>query len=572
MSHRRRPSLLGALFWTGLGLLFLLNNFGIGPDFWSLAGRYWPVLLILLGLGKILEYFLKKDAVSIRVGEIIGILFLLMIGTAVSRMSGSHFGQVIREMPIQFGGTSMRPGQWLGNSHTYTEEIVYPLESEIPVRVENAYGMVSVAPGGDREIRVRLKKVIYGNETRAKSFADELRLKAGPESRDDSAALKPEAEPGKKSGDRYFVVRTNRDSLDSQHYVFNTDIEIFVPKKSQVQVVNSYGEVRVAGIEGTIDLSTAYKTLELRDCTGQFKITTRYADSRLTNLKGNLQVDGRGRVYIENIKGDVTVKNEYSPLEIINVDGKLAVSSTEGNLRVDRVTKPVVIDSRGTQVQVSDLQDSLKITASHREIEISGIAAQVTIDSRYATLNIKDVKGDVHIDSSSDNISADDVRGRLTLKARGSGIRANGIRGPLDIQTTLKEAIVNGFSDSCRVSNEYAGISISSGNLGKGDVNVKNRNGNIDLYLPEGASFVIDATARNGKVESDYSGLAPIRNATTGSLKSKVRAGGPTITLETDYSDIHVYRTREGEHKGSEDEQVLSITPEDSAIVVPGSR
>ena len=90
MSKRRRPSLLGALLWISLGVLFLLQNFGIGPDFWSLAGRYWPVLLILLGLGKVIDYFLEKDAVSIRIGEIFGILLLLLVGSAITRISDSH--------------------------------------------------------------------------------------------------------------------------------------------------------------------------------------------------------------------------------------------------------------------------------------------------------------------------------------------------------------------------------------------------------------------------------------------------------------------------------------------------
>ena len=86
MSHKHRPSLLGALIWIGIGVLFLLQNFGFGPNVWSLARRYWPVLLILLGLGKIIEYFLNKDSVSIRVGEIFGILFLLFIGFVLSRV------------------------------------------------------------------------------------------------------------------------------------------------------------------------------------------------------------------------------------------------------------------------------------------------------------------------------------------------------------------------------------------------------------------------------------------------------------------------------------------------------
>jgi DUF4097 and DUF4098 domain-containing protein YvlB len=558
MAHRRRPSLLGALLWTVLGLIFLLRNFGIGPDMWTLAARYWPVLLILLGLGKIIEYSLKKEAIAIRVGEIIGILFLLLIGSALSRLSDlQNVSRIVRELPIEVGGTPVRPGQWFGISHTYTEEVTFPLESPLPIRIENSYGLVSISPGSDREIHVRLQKVVYGDEARAKSLAGEIHLLGNTESGGASAEVKPEAEPGKKSGATYFVVRTNRDALNATDYVFNTDMEIMVPKNSQVQVVNSYGEVRAYGIDGKLDLNTTHRSLELRDCTGEFNVTSRYAECRLTNLKGPLNVDARGKIYIEDIKGDVTAADEYSPLEINNVDGKLTVTATEGNLKISRVTKPVVIDARGTRVQVSDLQGGLKIKASHRDIDISDVASTVAIESRYARLNLKDIKGDVEIDSGSDNVSAEDVNGRFVLKGRGSGVRADGIHGPLDIQTTLKDVVVNNFGDSCSVTNEYAEISISSNELGKGDVNVKNRNGDVDLFLPDGASFFIDAAARNGKVESDYAGLEPTRNAAGGELKFRMKAGEPRITLETDSSDIHIYRARRGRRRPAAEEEAV---------------
>jgi hypothetical protein len=97
MSDRRyRPSLLGGLLWTGLGIIFLLRNFGIGPDVWSLAARYWPILLILLGLGKVIDYYRQKEGVSLRVGEIIGILFLVMVGTLITKATQSHVGRIFR--------------------------------------------------------------------------------------------------------------------------------------------------------------------------------------------------------------------------------------------------------------------------------------------------------------------------------------------------------------------------------------------------------------------------------------------------------------------------------------------
>ncbi len=549
MSRMRRPSLLGALLWIGFGVLLLLQNFGVGLDFWSLARRYWPVLLILFGLAKVVDYFIQKDAVAIRFGEIFAILMLLIVGTAISGVSRSPMSRIFRDMPFEIGDVSMRPGQWIGNSHTYSEEATYPFERSMPIRIENSNGSVAISPGGDREIRVRLKKVIYGSESRTSEIANEIHLEAAPERKGESTApLKPEAEPGKESGAGFFVVRTNRDSLSSRNYMFSTDMEILVPKNSQVQVQNSFGEVRVAEINGNLDLSTTHRDLEVRDCTGQFKISTRFAESRLTNLVGNVNLNSqsRGRAYLENIKGDVVVTSEYSPLEISGVDGKVSISSTEGLIRIERIDKAVVIDARGARVQAGNLKDGLKVNASNGSVDISDVASDVTVESRYATLTLKDIKGNIDIRSNSDRVSADNIRGRFQLKAQGSEVRVNGISGPLDIQTTLKDVIVNDFADACTIANEYAAVSLSTQSLGKGDVNVKDRNGDVDVFLPEGASFWIDAVARNGNVESDYSGLEPTRNANGGMLKSKAKAGGPKIMLETDYSNIHIYPTREG--------------------------
>jgi hypothetical protein len=394
MSNRQRPSLLGALLWIGIGLLFLLSNLGIGRSFWSLAGRYWPVLLILFGLGKVIDYYLKKDAFSIRIGEIIGIFLLLIFGSAITRFADSHFARLVRDLPIEIGNASVRPGQWIGDSHTYTEEASYPLEHPSQIRIENSFGLVSVSPGSDSEIRVRLKKVVYADEPRAKQIASRIRLETSPESAlAPSAAAKPEAEPEKTAEAGWYVVKTNRESVSSGERLFNTDLEVFIPRNSRLEVNNTFGEVKVSGINGAMNLSTTHRPLEVRDCTGPFTLSNRYGESRLTDLTGNVVLDGRGKAYLENIKGDVTVTNEYSPLEIMHVEGKVSVSITENSVRVEDAAGPVTIDARGARVNVSDLKNSLKVTASHQSVDISDVASDVSVDSRYSTLALRSIKG-----------------------------------------------------------------------------------------------------------------------------------------------------------------------------------
>ncbi len=535
MSRERRPSLSSALLWTGLGVLFLLSNLDIAPDVWILTKRYWPLLLILLGAGKVADYFFRGKSISIRFGEFLGLCVILILGILFTKKSDAQLRWFVGELPFKIGNVSIQAEQWLGNSHTYMEETSFPLEGVPRIRIENSHGKVSVSSGSDREIRVRLNKVVYADETRARDLADRIRVE-----RSDEPSAPGNDLPGKT--DAVFVVKTNRGSVDAGNTRIETDMEIFIPKNAQLQVRNSFGDVVAFGIEGKLDLSTTHRNLEIRNCKGKFIVNSRYGECRMVNLTGNLVWNGRSKAYLENIRGDVNVTNEFSPTVISRVEGKITASIAEGELKIEDVSQPVTVDARGTDVNVASLKDSLKITASHRSVRVQDIASDVLLDTRYADLYLKDIRGNVQIQSDSDSIQADAVSGNLTMKGRGSGIRVNDTAGRLNIRTTLKDVIVGNLKGACSIENEYAGVSLSLGDPVREDVNIKNRNGGINLYLPQGADFSLNAVARQGKVESFYAGLGPaVMTDDTGTLESGKNSDGTRIMLVTEYGDIRIY-------------------------------
>lgn len=535
VSGERRPSLLSALLWTGLGILFLLSNFGIAPDVWTLTKRYWPVLLIFLGAGKVLDYYFRKISVSLRFGEFCGLVFILILGILFARKSEVQFGWVLSELPFKIGNVSIHPEQWIGNSHTYEEEAVYPLDGIRVIRIENSHGKISVSPGSDREIRVRMNKVIYAEERQARELADRIRLEGGSE-----LPTTDSGNPGTPGA--AFVIKTNRDSVNAGNHRISTDMEIFVPKNSGLQVKNSFGAVQAVGIDGNLDLSTTHGDLEVRDCTGQFVLSSRYGDCRLDNLTGNLVFNGRSETYLENIRGDVTVKNEFSPTAIFHVDGKVTVTVAEGDLRIDDVSQSVDVDARGAEVHLARLRNGLKVTASHRSVRMEDIDSDVSLDSRYANIYLKDIRGNVRIQSNTDRIQVDAVEGDLTMNGRGSAVRVSDAVGSLNIRTTLKDVLVGDLTGSCSIENEFADVSLSLKDPVQNDVKIKNRNGGIDLFLPQGADFSLNAVARQGRVESFYAGMEPVTAAgNIGTLDYNMDSAGAKISMKTEYDNIRIF-------------------------------
>jgi len=60
MAKAKKESLFWGFIILVLGVLFLMRNFGLEINVWRLIGRYWPLILIYIGL-KNIYFYTKKN-------------------------------------------------------------------------------------------------------------------------------------------------------------------------------------------------------------------------------------------------------------------------------------------------------------------------------------------------------------------------------------------------------------------------------------------------------------------------------------------------------------------------------
>ncbi|HEX9012756.1 MAG TPA: DUF5668 domain-containing protein [Anaerolineaceae bacterium] len=82
----RGDGIAGQIFWLGVGVLFLLGNFGyLTVNTWQLILNYWPVLLIALGIdiliGRRAAIWAQALAIVLAVGLLAGIIWLSTTNT-----------------------------------------------------------------------------------------------------------------------------------------------------------------------------------------------------------------------------------------------------------------------------------------------------------------------------------------------------------------------------------------------------------------------------------------------------------------------------------------------------------
>lgn len=88
--YPRRRSVVGPIILIGLGVLFLLGT--IRPDFdpWWVFWRYWPLLLIFIGLGQIFDHYWNRNPDGTRSHGLSGTAVAMLVLLVVVIVLGWH--------------------------------------------------------------------------------------------------------------------------------------------------------------------------------------------------------------------------------------------------------------------------------------------------------------------------------------------------------------------------------------------------------------------------------------------------------------------------------------------------
>jgi len=85
-----------------------------------------------------------------------------------------------------------------------------------------------------------------------------------------------------------------------------------------------------------------------------------------------------------------------------------------------------------------------------------------------------------------------------------------------------------------------------------GSMQVDNRRGDIQVYVPDKAGFQVDARARGGDVETDFANLKVDSSNDQAIATGTVGAGGPHLVLNNEHGDIAIRKASSAEEESGE--------------------
>jgi DUF4097 and DUF4098 domain-containing protein YvlB len=431
-------------------VLFLLGNMHLltWPSIGMWFAHWWPLILIVIGLVKLGEYYLAQQrgyrAPGVGAGTVVLIVFLCMFGFAATRGSRVNWNAVGNDMDWGDGNWG-----WWGETYNYSDQIDQPFPAGSNLQVVSDNGAITVNAWEQPTIRIVVHKKVV---TDSQGTADRIN---------------GQTKPTITTADKLLIVNANTTGGGSGRV--QSDLEIFLPRAAAA------------------DLSTRRGDIVVRARDGEVKAVTSRGDVSVEDVKGNATLSARhGSLQAKAVSGDVTVSGaSIDDTTISDISGAVQLNGEfTGTTRLSKIAKGVQFTSSRTDLKFGKLDGDM--TMDMGELRVNQLTGPFSVATRSKDINLDDVSGDVKVENTNGEVN---VRpGKLPI----GNIEIDNHRG----QVAVTLPATAGFQVDLRtrrgeINSEFEGISVNnnhgeasaSGTFGKGGSKVTVTNDSGGVYL-----------------------------------------------------------------------------------------
>ncbi len=432
-----------------LGIVFLLGNLHMlsWMRLGTLFAHYWPALLILWGVIKLIEYQqAQRDGVPARgigAGGIFLVIVIVVFGLMATQASRFNWGEIRNNMNIDDNDLN----NLFGETYNFDDHLEQDLPQAITsLRVNDDHGAVRVSFSNDNKITVTVRKRI------------------GAESQGDADKYNAETKPALTTTGGLLTLEA-RTQAAGDHAVLS-DLDISIPRKMELHVISRRGDVSVTGRDADVEIATHNGDVSVEDVHGNVKLNLEKSSAKVEQITGDVHISGRlNEVTVTDVKGSAQLEGEFqesvrlarigksvafkssrTDMEFSRIDGDLNLDSDD--LHADQITGPVRLTTRSKQIRLEEVSGDVRLQDEHGGIEVSMRSlGNVQIDSR---------NGDIHL-------SVPDKSGfHLDARTRDGEIQSD--FAELKIDNNDREAKASGTvgngASHIVLNNEHDGIEI----------------------------------------------------------------------------------------------------------------
>jgi DUF4097 and DUF4098 domain-containing protein YvlB len=407
---QRRPSVVRPLILITIGILALLIETGklSGVLFWDWYVRWWPLLLIGLGVLSLAEWWVDRDKPygggrSIGGGIIFLLIMLAILGSISHGVTHSHGWQWFQS---QTGDDDMG---WhiFGQEHDADVSLDHKVPANAAIRIKDPHGDVTIAPSTDGFVHVSAHDVVYA-----------------PSDKEGEKQLGRLAPKLTVNGTDVLVEAPD---MNAAH----VDLTIDLPVDAALDVYAGHGDISVNGTKATVKITSGHGDVKLDELGGQVFAHMSKGDFSAREIGGSVNVDGRmDDVTLTDIKGNSSLNGDFF-----------------GDMHLEKLAAPLYLHSSRTEISIASVPGNLTLDSG--DLDFTNVIGPVRVVTRSKDVEGMSVHGPTHIENSNGDIA-------LTLVAPLGEIDIHNDNGAVDLTLPAKTGFnVNASTTNGELSTDF---------------------------------------------------------------------------------------------------------------------
>ncbi len=414
-------SIAGPVVLIIIGIVFLLLTMGVinHHTIGLLFAKYWPLLLILWGVIKLIEHEQAKRAGypsrGIGAGGVFLLIFLVGAGLIATQLARVNWGELRDQIQI---GDQDFDQIFGGSTFDYSDELSQSIPKNPSLHINDDRGTVTVNVGEGDTIKVSVRK------------------KVRAEKQDEADKYNASTKPQITVVDKVVTLNANTEAVGSKGV--RTDMDVYVPRNTDLVITSRRGDVTITGMSGSVEVNHRGGEVDLTDQTGNCVFNLEGSSARVQRLQGDFTVQGRAKeVSIEDVDGVAHLNGEFYE-----------------SVRLVRVTKGVTFHSSRTDMEFSRLDGRVDLDSG--DLRADSVLGPMRLITRSKDIDLEGLTGDLRLENENGMVS-------VGLQKPGN-IQINNRKGDVQVSIPPNVAVkVDARTREGDISSDFSEVKVESG-------------------------------------------------------------------------------------------------------------
>jgi DUF4097 and DUF4098 domain-containing protein YvlB len=353
---------------------------------WMLFARYWPALLILWGIIKLIEHEQAKRAGlpgrGIGVGGVFLMIFLIGAGLIATGMSRVNWSGVRDHIQI---GDEDFDEIFGGSTFDYSDDLSQAFPKGGSLHINNDRGTISVNIAGGDTLKVSVRKKVHA------------------EKQEDADTYNAKTKPTITVVDKTVTLDANTHAAGDKGV--STDMDVYVPRNTDLVIVSRRGDVTINGMNGNVEVSHQRGEVNLNDLTGNAVLNLDRSAARAQHVKGDITIQGRvNEVSLEDVDGAVHLNGEFfETTRLVRVSKTVSFHSSRTDMEFSRLDGRLDLDSG--DLRADSLNGPMRLTTRSKDISLEGLSGDLRLENNNGSVTVGLHKpGNIQIDNRKGDV------------------------------------------------------------------------------------------------------------------------------------------------------------------------